>query len=199
MQLTELLKRHLVVLLGISLPLGLVVFLAIARSLSVSAIPDPEHDLLFVNRGWNDVPVKFQIREERLQVRYVPHEDEAERRRKNNVPTLYYVDVSEQSAREIPFDIPRDDEGEPATEAAIIEVPELAALRFSDAQTAPDGYRLVSEHDSGGLIREIWGGRSHRNIVLRNDSRRLPVQEVERAYNMEVIGWVIDDQLQAQP
>ncbi len=36
MQLTELLKRHLVIVLGISLPIGLVVFLAIARSRHVA-------------------------------------------------------------------------------------------------------------------------------------------------------------------
>lgn len=197
----EFLKENFVIVIGVTLPLLLVLFFAIARELPESRVPDPQYDLVFAKNyphGMNK-RLEFTVENKKIKVRYYPEETNEHGYVTNrNIPELFYYDADKHAVREIPIELPVDEDGKISRKVQYIEVPAVAGLEIDAGNTAPDGYQFVYQgHNRGGLMTDIMigyrGGRYQ--YVLEKDGRRIELPSHVTYYNTEAVGWVVGGEL----
>lgn len=191
MSVSHFLKRNFVAILGVALPLLLVLVLLISRSVSVSSVAPPTHDLLLTANNYGSALLEFRVEQGKLVVRYVPIKETAGMRARP-APELLYLDAGRQAVRPITIELPVDEDGSLSEKAQIIEVPELAGLSLSADSVSPDGYRFERVSRSGGLFTEFFGGNYRYRYALVKDGRRIGLQSMEQYYNVDLVAWVID-------
>ncbi len=185
------------IVVGVSLPLLLVLFFVLARGLPASRVPDPRHDLVFASHYYDHQTntLEFSVVDGRLKVRYFPAPaNEQGRAILRPRPQLHYFDVSRQAVRDIPVELPVNEQGRLADTIQYIDVPALDGLELAPGNTAPDGYRFEATRRHGaGLFTELLVGGRHRNgPVLEKDGRRIEIPTDAPYYNTRAIGWMIE-------
>jgi len=191
----EFLKENFVIVIGVTLPLLLVLFFVAARELPAARVADPQYDLIFAKnypRGTNK-RLEFSVENKKLKARYYPEQmNEHGYVTNQQVPELFYYDVEKASIREIPVELPVDEDGQISKKVQYIEIPAVAELEIDAGDTAPDGYRFIYNGRShGGLMTEIMVGYHGRyNYVLEKDGRRIELPTDVYYYNTEAIGWI---------
>jgi len=198
MAMSAFLRRNLVPVLGLALPLLLVLALALSRSIVAARVAPPAYDLLLVSSSYVGIPLEFSVEQGRLQVRYLPGE-EATRLRLRTLPQLLYLDVNRFAVRAVPLVLPVDEDGQLPQQVLSIDVPELAGLTLSADSVAPDGYRFERVQQSGGLFQDLFGGRSPYQYVLAKGGRRIALHDAEQRNNIALLAWVIAGDAQQSP
>ena len=189
------LRKNLLIIVSIALPLLVVIFFALASVLPGLYATPPAYDLLLTHQGRvlaTDSPVKISlsVKAERLSARLVKSDGNTY----NNNPRLFRYDHVTGEVREIDIPIPENIAELP--EGSEIPVPELAGLKISSALRAPDGYEFRGYRRGGGLMMELFGGNRNRsNVTIAKDGAivrlRLPASDYWYG-DVRFLGWVTD-------
>lgn len=194
----DFLRRNLVLVLGVSLPLLLIAALLLVHGISRMTATRPAYPVLYVvfDDYFGQHFYDFEIGDAgRLEIGFTSKEENASTlgRRSDATMVLFdaRVDTLDTFRLEAPEDAPDGQRIELAVPAA------LSALTFSDQRLAPDGYRLeLSNYRGGGLLREIFGGggRSRHNRLVKDGvSFAVPDVSGTATYHEAFVGWVVDE------
>jgi len=195
MSVSVFLRKNLVAVIGVALPLLLVLLLVALRGITASRIPEPRHDLLIVSQSYGNTPVEFSVERGKLKIRYLPAK-EGSGQLVRKAPELLYLDVDRLAVRPIIVELPVGQDGQLSDQTQTLELPELVGLTLSADSVAPDGYRFErAERSSGGLFGELFGGSYRSRYVLAKDGRRIKLPDTEDRYNVKLIGWVVGGEL----
>ena len=187
------LRDNAVLALGISLPLLLMLVFIGIRTVQEKNIAAPAHTAVFAIMPYYGGPQPFVVNvgeNGRLSATFMV-ETAPERGTTEPVLTLYKFDPAANDLKTYTLKGPRD----PAAKREYkLELPDdLATLKLSAANTAPDGYRLDRTYrGSGNLMTEIFGYNGHTDapFVLANGSRRVTIPGPFEYGQEQFIGWV---------
>lgn len=193
-------KRNLVAIVGVSLPLLLIAFVLAFHAIARMTTEKPAHPVLYAafEDGYGPAYFDFDIaRDGRLEIAFVTpeHSVPAAGRRRGDATLALFDPRSDKLST---FAVPAP-ENPPPGRRIELDVPEaLAARTFSAARTAPDGYRFEPQgRRRGGLLREFFGGSGgsrHHRLVRDGVSFRVPgVDATNGAWREVFVGWAVDD------
>jgi hypothetical protein len=192
-------KRNALLLVGVSLPLLLVVFVLAFHGLARLTAPEPRFPVLYAafDDYYGQAHYDLDIDDAgRLEIGFLAPERTAPGadRRLTDV-TLALYDAAADTLRT--FSIQAPDAPPPGQRIALAVPDALAGRTFSAERTAPDGYRFeTGGHRGGGLLRELFGGGSrarHHRLVRNGAAYRVPgVDGTPGAWREVFIGWAVD-------
>ena len=189
------LRKNLMIVVSIALPLLVVILFALASLVPGWYSTPPEHDLLLSlqersSAKTSSYKISLMVRDERLIARIA----KSEAGNYDQNPRLFRYDHATGAVTEITIEIPeRADDLEDGVELAI---PLLDETRISDSLRAPDGYEFRGRSRGGGLLTEMFGGSRNRTDVssARNGAVfrvRLPTSDYWYS-DVRFVGWVIE-------
>jgi hypothetical protein len=190
-------KKNLVLIMGLALPVALMAFFFIASSLPQNMSDPPQHDMVFSAQyfpGSTAIPVSMNliVKDGVLKVQYV----------KMNAPSgygdwrkLYIYEAKTQKVRELPFGFPPDMDKITGTREDVVEA--TKDMKLDTALQSSDGYELSYDgYSHSGLVNEIfWSGRYSNEPRLRKggSSVRLTSPDNQTSFyygGIQFIGWV---------
>ena len=196
MSIPAFLRKNIVAVIGVVLPLLLVLLLAGVRGIATLTVPEPAHDLLLASQGYGDRLLEFSVEHGALRIRYLPPPPEAEWPWQTD-PRLYYLDVARQVLRPIAIELPRDPDGRLSAQPRQLELPELAGLALSADSVAPDGYRFEpAGRYQDGLFGVLFGSGYRRHYALVKNGRRIVLPVLADHHDLRPVGWVIAGELE---
>ena len=189
------LRDNVAILIGVSLPIVVVAFFVLASYAPRAYLEPPQHDAVLVSySGGNVRPVRVEVDVNggRLRTRvykldyngnaivYGP-----------NAPRLFLWSHETRSVREIPIDVPADLDG--FVNGGEVQIPELAGLRLSTEQRAPDGYMLSSTGYRSGPF-GLFFDRSSPRLVLEKDGavHAVPLPASVPYWDVRFLAWVVE-------
>lgn len=192
------LKENIVLIAGISLPLILMAFFAIASYVPTINTDPPEYDFIFSNDGgYSGSPnsygyITFQQHQGNLRAHYVALENP----NYSNPNRLYYYEAATGEIEEITYELPDEVSKLEPDDALDFDLKMLSNLKLDFAVTAPDGYAFRrGRYRSRGIMGDIFStGSSYRDAELYRDNNiiRLP----DSMQNANFHAWVIDGTLE---
>ena len=192
------LKENFVLVLGISLPMLLVIGVMALQSVTRAITEPPQYGVLFTHGGnyASKQTFDFDIEDNgQLSISFELDEDLNDNHLRSVLEmTLYYYDPKEGSVSKFKLEAPKDYEKD--REYSIEAPAALAALRFDDSETSPDGYIFDrrTRNSSGGLFTEMFGYRRYRNnMALIKGGYVHDIPDAPSYYNTQFIGWVKHD------
>lgn len=189
------LRKNLMIVVSIALPLLVVIFFALASVLPGLYAMPPAYDLLLTHQGRalateSPVRISLTVKGERLSATVSRSTGSIY----GNNPRIFRYDHVSGEIRGINIPLPENISELP--EGAEIPVPELASLRISNTFRAPDGYEFRGYRRGGGLMTELFGGNRYRHdITIAKDGAiiRLRLPATDYWYNeVHFLAWVID-------
>ena len=189
------LRKNLMILVSIILPLLVVLLFALSTVLPGLYSTPPAHDLLLSLQGRSttkdtQVKVRFLVRDQRL----IAVATRLDKSSYDNNPRLYRYDHMSGEVREV--DIPVPEEIPESSKRLEIPIAELAEPRVSEALKAPDGYEFRGRRRGGGLITELFGGSRNRtdvSIAKNGAVIRIRLPASDYWYNdVQFVAWVIE-------
>jgi hypothetical protein len=195
----EFVKRNLVAIVGVSLPLLLIAFVLAFHGIARMTTEKPAYPVLYAafDDGYGPAFYDFDIDSDgRLEIAFVtPEHSMPVAGRRHGDATLALFDPRSDALTTFAVAAPEN----PTPGRRIeLDVPEaLAARTFSAARTAPDGYRFEPQgRRRGGLLRELFGGSGgprHHRLVRDGVSFRVPgVDGAPGAWREVFVGWAVD-------
>jgi len=189
------LRKNLMIVVSVSLPLLVVIFFALASVLPGLYSTPPAHDLLLSLRGrdtskTSKVKLNLIVREGRLKAVV----SKAEKSNYDNNPRLFRFDHLSGNVSEVIIPLP--EKISKFSKESEISIPELEGLKVSEALEAPDGYEFRGRRGGAGIITELFGGRRSRTDVSISKNGaivrvRLPTSDYW--YNdVHFVGWIIE-------
>ncbi|HIF24923.1 MAG TPA: hypothetical protein EYQ41_01955 [Micavibrio sp.] len=192
------LKENFVLVLGISLPMLLVIGVMALQSLTRAVTEPPQYGVLFTHGGSyaSKQSFDFDIQDDgQLTIIFELGDNLNENHLRSELEmTLYHYDPKEGSVSKFKLEAPKDFEKD--REYSIEAPSALAALRFDDSETSPDGYIFdrKARNSSGGLFTEMFGYRRYRNdMALIKGGYTHDIPDAPSYYNTQFIGWVKHD------
>ena len=189
------LRKNLMIVVSIALPLLVVVLFALASILPGMYSTPPAYDLLVSLQDRATVrtsPFKIQlvVKGERLKAIVV----KLDQPDYQNNPRLFRYSHSSGEVSEVSIPVP-DDIAE-LEEGSEITIPELEGLKISDALRAPDGYEFRGHRRGGGLMMELFGGtRNRTDVSIAKNGAIIRVRLPPTDYwynNIRLAGWIIE-------
>ncbi len=196
---TKFFKENLVLVLGVSLPILLIIFFAIATAIPKHLVDDPKYDFLFVSNYYNNGSnsrLQFDVIDGKLKItHYRPKKN-----RLLSIPKLYRYNVQDGSVQEISVNLPTsyasendDDKGK----EFIID--ELKNLKLNTKSIAPDGYKFEASYryNRGLLGGMFFYGGSRSGVAISKNARVVKVnRQMGGYYNShytKFLGWVVTE------
>jgi hypothetical protein len=195
-------KKNLVLVSGIVLPVLLVVGFFLVREAPRVLSDPPDYDFLLVAYRYDyqhprDFHLSFETRDGILHCRVTPTGDQHTHMNRQYAGIFRYS-AAENRFDEIPYDLP--DGVEDLEEALQFAVNETRHLDLDKDSRSPDGFTFeyTGYRGRGGLLGEIFGMRNaHDNMyVLSKDgaSFHLPRPTPNQYYNhydVHFMGWIV--------
>jgi hypothetical protein len=191
----EFLRKNLMIVVSVALPLLVVIFFALASVLPGLYSTPPAHDLLLALHGrgtakTSPVRISLMIKNEHLSAVVV----KSEKSTYDNNPRLFRYHHLTGEVREIGIPLPEDIVD--LEEGSEILIPGLENTRISGAIRAPDGYEYRGRRRGGGFMTELFGGSRNRtdvSIAKNGAIVRVRLPTLDYWYNdVRLIGWVIE-------
>lgn len=192
MSLKNLVKRNLVLIIGMTLPLLLIVLFFVASVLPKSMGTPPQYEMLFTTTRYENQPPEYLydvlVRDGRLMVK-VSKNDRKDRGYQST--RLMAFDGRTESVREIPLDIANSAGSEP------VVLPAAQGWKIDTANASPDGYVLdTPRYGSGSLLGGLFGMGYRDNEYRLKKGRvgyRIPTTQPGYYYygQLQFIGWVV--------
>lgn len=189
-------RKNLVLLMGISLPVLLVILFFLTSVLPKSLTDPPQYELLFsvIRYDYQAATApnfEFIVRDGVLKARAGKNDGSPNVARYNR--RLLAYDGKTESIREIPYNLARISS---LAENEEIALPETSKMTIEPSTRSPDGYSFEGPaYGGGGLMGEIFFG-GYRNqgyrIVKGRTAYKIPSTFGETYYagNLQFIGWV---------
>jgi hypothetical protein len=191
----EFLRKNLMIVVSVALPLLVVIFFALASVLPGLYSTPPAHDLLLALHGrgtakTSPVRISLMVKNEHLSAVVV----KSEKSTYDNNPRLFRYHHLTGEVREIGIPLPEDIVD--LEEGSEILIPGLENTRISGAIRAPDGYEYRGRRRGGGFMTELFGGSRNRtdvSIAKNGAIVRVRLPTLDYWYNdVRLIGWVIE-------
>ncbi len=202
-------KTHLASIIGITLPLGLILFFALYPIVTKIAIQPPKYDALFMPE--NQV-ITYKINNNKLEFYanlYFSYDCY------NNSTKLYRFSHLNNTVTEIPIsklsgkqkncidigkDLKHSDEVIKNT-ITKLTIPEVANLTINQSALSPDGYRFIPggwDQASPFWMLNFFGSSEERKPAIIKYGSRIELQELKKLNNnysmfnqIKFIGWII--------
>lgn len=189
------LRKNLMIVVSVALPLLLILLFALASLLPRLYTDPPAYDLLLTFQGVSTArtaQVKIDLTVTNGRVKAVAsrvHDTYS-----GNYPRLYRYSHVTGEVTELSIPTP-EDLGE-VSDGMVIPIPELEGLRVSDKLRAPDGYEFNSGRRGGGFMTEMFGAARQRNDVrISKNGAVVRVRLPDSDYwygGGRFLGWVLD-------
>ena len=181
-------KDHLLIGIGIGLPLVVILLFVLATSVPKWFVTPPQHDLLFTSyvSAYPKVPaVRVNLDVYQGEVRARIYQDHSAL-----VTKLFRFDHERSRVREVPIPVP--DEAEDLPDGTRIRIPEVEDLRLDTSLVSPDGYEFRGPQYQGiGIVPELLGMRRRRSATLGRDGAVIPLTLDPPHYSVQFLGWVV--------
>jgi hypothetical protein len=195
---TDFVRRNLVAIVGVSLPLLLIAFVLAFHGIARLATEDPAHPVLYAafDDYYGQSYYDFDIDEAgRLEIGFLAPERAAPGLdRPPTDVTLALYDAAAGTLRTFQVGAPEAPSPGARIELAVPDA--LASRTFSPERAAPDGYRFErASRGGGGLLRELFGGSGrsrHHRLVRDGAAHRVPSIDAAPVGREVFIGWVVD-------
>lgn len=189
------LRKNLMIVVSIALPLLVVLFFALASLLPRLYSTPPAYDLLvsLQDRATSRTsPFKIQLVVKGEQLRAIVVK--LDKPDYENNPRLFRYSHLSGDVTEVSIPIPENFSD--LEEGFEIAIPELEGLKVSDALRAPDGYEFRGHRRGGGLMTEFFGGsRNRTDVSIAKNGAIVRVRLPTSDYwynNVRLAGWIID-------
>jgi hypothetical protein len=191
----EFLRKNLMIVVSVALPLLVVIFFALASVLPGFYSTPPEYDLLLALHGrstakTSPVRISLMVKDEQLSAVVVKWEKSSY----DNNPRLFRYHHLTGEVREISIPLPENVAD--LEEGSEILIPGLENTRINEAIRAPDGYEYRGRRRGGGFMTELFGGSRNRtdvSIAKNGAIVRVRLPTLDYWYNdVRLIGWVIE-------
>ncbi len=189
------LRKNLMIVVSIALPLLVVIFFALASFIPDLYTTPPAHDLLLslhdrASPKNSEVRYNFTIKGGQLKAVVVRTDNPVY----ESNPRLFLYDHQSGEAREISFQLP--EKSDEYVKGEEFSVPEFGDRKVSETLRAPDGYEFRGHRRGGGLMSELFGGRRNRtdvSIAKGSAVVRIHLPSSDYWYNsVRFVGWVLD-------
>lgn len=196
MPLINLVKKNIVLVIGLTLPIMLIMLFFVASVLPKSMATPPQYELLFSTShydGPNSSPyiVKFVVKEGML--RALVTKNDSNKNISYNTRKLMAYDGKTDSVREIALDIPKIGD---VRDGAAITLDETSNMKVDTANKAPDGYVFEGpSYGSSGLMTEIFfGGHRGEGYRVKKGMIGYRIPNISGNYynDVQFIGWVVE-------
>ena len=181
-------KDHLLIGIGITLPLLVILLFLLATTLPKMLVAPPQYDFLFTSyvSAYPKVPpVRVNLDVYQGEARARVYQDQS-----SQVTKLYLFDHSKSSVREIPISIPA--QAETLENGTEIPIPELEGLRLDTSLKAPDGYEFRGPYYRGvGIVSELLGMRRRRRATIARSGAVIPLALDPPHYSVHFLGWIV--------
>ena len=188
-------KDHLLIAIGISLPLLVILLFVLATTIPKVLVASPQYDFLFTSyvSAYPKMPpvaVNIDVYQGQARARIY-------RNQSAQVTKLYLFDHETSRVREIPISIPGHAETlENGTE---IQIPELKGLKLNASQQAPDGYEFRGPDYRGvGIFSELLGVRRRRRATITRGGAVIPLPIDPPLYSVSFLGWIVRQHLSGE-
>ena len=189
------LRKNMMIVVSIALPLLVILFFALASVLPGLYTTPPAYDFLLTLQGVataKTARVRIDLTVTDGQLKAVASQTDGSYY--DNYPRLFRYHHLTGEVTEISIPIPENITG--SDDGSDIPIPELAGLRVSDKLRAPDGYEFNGSRRGGGFVTELFGGsRKHNDVRISKTGVvvrvRLPTSDYW--YNgARFLGWVLN-------
>lgn len=195
---SEFLRRHLFVVLGLSLPLLLVLVVVGTQIAGQRSVAPPTTPILYVQQPdyYLMSQFEFEVADGRLRVRYQrPANVSHAASWRPPVLELWLFDPVDESLEPYELRVSGDVEREQWVDVALPAA--VAALRLDASLVSPDGFRFEAyRRGRGGLFGELFGYSSYgtRFRLVKDGAHFTVPGNGAYAGQQAFIGWVIDDE-----
>ena len=189
------LRKNLMIVVSIALPLLVVVFFTLTRMLPGLYTQPPAYDFLLVQRDWSgesEIPVRIVLSVK--DGRFSATVSSTRENRRGNLPRIFRYNHVSGETREIAIPLPGDLASLP--EGSQIAVPELAGLEVKNVFRAPDGYEYRGHRRNTGLMMDLFGGtRDRHDVTIGKNGAFVRVRLPRSDYwygDVQFLGWIIN-------
>lgn len=196
-------RKNLVLIGGIVLPVLLVIGFFILSAAPRALADPPQYDFLLVGYRYDyqhpaNYYLSFEVRDARLTGR-VLRKDNNTAHFNRQYAGIFRYRAATNTFDEIIFDLPEglDDIEEPV----VLALEETAALKLDKRHKSPDGYtyEYLGYRGRGGLLGEMFGMRRRyeSNYVLKKDNAYIdlptPASNPYYQNDLHFMGWIIEE------
>lgn len=190
------LKDNAFLVASVALPLVVVLFFLVARTLPAILVAPPAHDVLFSVPDYTasdqrSLRMEVRVVDNRLQVRWTRLEEPSYQ----VAHRVYRFHSEAGTVEEVQLPEPADPETLEGTTNLIVE--DLSAYSVDSGPTAPDGYEFKASGRGGsGLMNELFGSRRRGSrSVLSKNGRTIAIPTIDtipyRDAQVRFLGWLI--------
>ena len=193
------LRKNLMIVVSITLPLLLVIFFALASLLPGLYTTPPAYDVLISLQDRSSsratpVKIQFAVRSGQLKAIVFKSEQAVD----EYAPRLFRYSQSTAELQEVSIPIPEN--LAELSQGYEISIPALAGLKVSDTLKAPDGYEFRGRTRGGGLMTELFAGeRSRTDVSIAKNGVviRIRLPSSNARYNeVRLAGWIIGQKVE---
>lgn len=199
-------RENLVLVSGIVLPVVLVLAFFLLQETPRFLTDPPEHDFLVVAYRYDvqhprDYHLSFEVRENRLQGRATPNEQDNPYRSRQQA-VIYRYESTTHRFTEIDWESPEDLDD--LDEAVTFFVKETDHLALDKTSRSPDGYTFEygTYNGRGGLLGELFGMRRGpaSEFVLEREGEYFPLPNpgpgpYYYGRNVHFLGWIVGEEV----
>ena len=198
-------KKNLVLVAGITLPVLLIISFLILTHAPRIALEPPQYDFLVVGYRYDHQHLRnyylnFEVKDGKLRGRVTPKDDTSTYQNQQHARIFRY-DANDNSFEEISYDLP--DGLEDLEKQTTFQVAETSGLSLDKKTKSPDNYSFeyLGYRGRGGLLGEVFGmGRRYDNqYVLSKNGAYFDLPQPASlppyyyGHNLTFLGWVIAD------
>jgi hypothetical protein len=186
-------KENLFIVMGVTLPLILIGFLAVVQTIQKASISPPTHHVAYLKKTqfYNATVVpKINKNNQKLSITLKSHNGNDLNKNAKLTAYIYHPDMGE-TPTEYSFDLSKIDIKE-KTDYTLPLPKKLKDISFIDKTTSPDGYQYKEGHrNNGNIMSEIFGySRYSRQSIVEKKGFPIRLPETKGWNNTVFIGWV---------
>jgi hypothetical protein len=193
--LKKFLHANWALIVGISLPILVIIFFALATVIPAYMVAPPHYNLVFTTNDYyyNNNGLNFSVVDGKLKAQFICDDACATRRVWSN-PGLYIFDVHTKQIRKIAVQLPMV---APNAKPFSVEVkiPELENVKIDPSNSAPDGYSFGYSSNDNGLMSDLFFGSRSSQAMITKNVNTIPItfDTGSRYNNIKLIGWITSD------
>jgi len=184
-------RQNFVLLLGILLPIGLVVFFWVASLMPTLLIKPPKYDLLYMTSPYPHDGVHMEVVNGKLKISVSPQVKKGQL----PMPRLFLFDAKTQTSKELPIEVPPLKKTNASKREELI-LPEIQKLTLDPKETAPDGYKaeLSSPHINSTISFFLVSSYKRSFLISKAGNSINISDEKNEAFGYKTVrflGWII--------
>jgi hypothetical protein len=195
----DFIKNNIVLVIGITLPLVMVIFLGLAAILPALFVAPPKYDLLFSTdyNSYDANGLKFNVINGKLTVNYTLNNITNNSANLYQRQSLYWYEVKTNTLKKIPINIPPVPAGQ-SYFSTLINVPEVSGLTIDVSRQSPDGYQFSNTGNNNIGFSDFFYNSRSPSLFLSKKGNHVAITPDNMNhfdfYNAHFIGWILPEQ-----